>query len=448
VLLVAHAFDVLVALLAIGIVGYRYRGASVQIVPGDIILWTFTVFLVFPLFFDAADYVSVYKLYPELGEVSKDPLVSVVAASAVLVAAWIIARATRASATKPRPSYDPHVARWFWLLLSFLPLLVILGAPNPDVYRHFAAAIGEQGFGQPFYTGGSAPTAESSYQIYVTGSTYVSSIGLALWLLRRKSPKAFLLVPPIALMDFWIEGKRNIIALIAIQTVFALAGSRGLITRRAFYKGAIAALIVLAGVVGVAEWYEQTYRSTVTSKEVFKVDFGRTDVLRLAIAGQIEPGVPRPLEFIGQSVVLYPEQVLDRISHQRPISYEDRVTSIAIEEQIQPTHGAITTSILSEAIDNFGLLGILIGPIILGLLIRLAGGIGDPLLRLIVALFGALLIVTNLVATFPIIGLIFIRAIWVVLRAKQGDPPSEAERAPELLAHDAAVRAGDLSRVR
>jgi hypothetical protein len=242
-------------------------------------------------------------------------------------------------------------------------------------------------------------------------------------------------------MDFWIEGKRNIIALIAIQTVFALVGSRGLITRRAFYKGAIAALIVLVGVVGVAEWFEQTYRSTVTSKEVFKIDFGRTDVLRLAIAGQIEPGVPRPLEFTGQSLLLYPEQALDRVTHQKPISYEDRVTSIAMGEHIQPTHGAITTSIFSESIDNFGLIGILIGPILVALLIHLAGRTSDPLLRLMIALLGALLIVTNLLATFPIVGLIFLRSIWVVSRGKREDPLSEGEREPEMAVDRAAVGA-------
>jgi hypothetical protein len=261
------------------------------------------------------------------------------------------------------------------------------------------------------------------------------------WLTRRHSGRAFLLVPPVLLMDFWLASKRNIVALIVILVVFVLLASKGRLTRQQFRRRLAVSLVLLVGLLGVSEAFEHHYRPTVIasgrSVEIFELDFGRTAVLRLAVAGQIDSHVPRPLSYPGQSLVLYAQQATDRLTHHHPISYEDRVTSIAEQTPIHFTGGAITTSVVSEAVDNFGLFGLLIGPLLLAGIVRWSGRSRDPLMGLLIPLFGALIIATNVVAAAPIVALMVARAVWVRFSPTSASPGVKVVT----MANDGAVAA-------
>jgi hypothetical protein len=439
-LMIARVVDVFAGLISLGLVVNRYRGRQVRVVPGDIMLWTLSIFFIAPLFLDAMQFVTSYQLFPEFGVAAKDPLVSVIAATAVVIAVWIVTRAVRLSAVTA-PSLRSNLrlsarVRSFWLVLTLAPLVAVAASPDPGIYRTFAASFSLRSVGQPFDSHELIATPLTLFQPYVTGATYVSAVALGMWLYTRKSWRAFLIVPPVTLLDFWLEGKRNILALIAILVLFVLVSSKGALSRKKARHAMVMAAVLFGGVFAVSQAFQSHYRAVVISNnrshEVLKVDFGRTDVLRLAIAGQISPGVPRPLEYPGQSLVLDAEQVLDRLTHHKPISYEDRVQSITQDEPLQITKGKVTTSILSEAIDNFGLLGILVGPWILALIVRAGGRRVDPLLSLLICLFGSLIIVTNVVAASPIVVLVVLRGVWVFIKggrtigARLNSYPSEA----------------------
>ena len=157
-----------------------------------------------------------------------------------------------------------------------------------------------------------------------------------------------------------------------------------------------------------------------SSGESFKIDFGRTDVVHLAVAGQLGYA-PRPLSYPGQSLVLYVDAVAARVmGGQKDVTYPDRVTSIAKSRPIESTPGSITTSIVSEAIDNFGWFGIFIGPVVLVLLIRWSARVRDPILGLLIALLATLLIVTEILAAVPLIAFVVVRAVWIRRTTRAG----------------------------
>lgn len=380
------------------------------------ILWTYTLFFIVPLLLDAFHYVESYTIYPALGPIAYNPGVTASTNLIVLLGAALLARAThRASQAERAPIHTlPAVRRWAWLVLAFCPLIVVAGAPDPGVYSHFAAAISLRGPGQPFYLGGGIVPPAAHYHVYVTWSTYLSAVALCLWLLERRSGWAFVAVIPVGFMDYWIAGKRNIIALIAILTVYAISQNR-VLNRREFRRLAACSGLALIAVLLISQEFQSTYRSgvqTVNSREVFKVDFGRIDVLRLSVAGQLGM-VPRPLDYPGQSFSLYADAVTGRLTGtEKQVSYQDRVTSIAFDVPIQDTGGAITTSLISESIDNFGWIGALVGPILLTILIRRSSRTRDPVLALMLALTGCLLLVTEVLVVVPLFGIVVLRWAW------------------------------------
>ena len=344
----------------------RCRRPKVPKVPGDIILWTFSLFFIAPLFLDAIQFVPQFNIYPAFGPVSRNVGSQGFAAVSVFLATCIITHAVRKSirSEPPRKEVVRDSPQWPWLLLTLTPIVVVLAAPNPGIYRHFAAPISQRGYGEAFYGLGAAATAVSRYNVYVTWSTYLSAVGLAVWLMRRRGARAFLLIPPVIVMDFWINGKRNIVAVLLIMVFYVLVRDRNM-TRHEFRRTIAAAGVILLAVIGFSQWFEGNYRATAVSeneKEVFQVDYGRVNVLQLSIGGALGI-VPRPVSYPGESLYLYADNFMSGIFQtEKPISYSERVTSIAFGETPQAQQGGITVSILSEMIDDFGWLGILFGP--------------------------------------------------------------------------------------
>lgn len=398
----------------------RYSRRSVKIVPGDALLWTLVMFFVVPLVLDVIGVLPIYKAFPGLAEPRTDPLVRGVAAVGTLIAVVMTVVTIRRAEKRERqvpPLLMRRRVRRRWLVGSFLPLFVVALSPMPDAYRTFAAPFVLRGIGQPFHD---PAGAVAHFGVFVAWSTYLSCVAFAVWFSTGPRTRwGWATGAAVLYMDLWLNGKRHIVAMFVIVVLFAVA-SRTELTRKQVRRGMALGLVGLVGVLGLSAWYQATFRPHVAEAddqlESFIIDFGRQDVLRLAIAGHINADVPRPLDYAGQSVILDVKAAVPGFVDQDSITYADRVTSVAYGESVRQQPGAITTSLISEAVDNFGLVGLLIGPALLCVVALVGSYRNDPLLRIVGALAAATLAVVHVLAVVSIVGLVVARIGWLTFR--------------------------------
>ena len=391
--------------------------------PGDMLLWTLLIFFVVHLAISAVGIASPYRLYPGLGDAFADPLVRVFAAIGVLLAVFITTRGIRAAERKEARSTAPTIApmrRRLWLGLAFLPLVLVWLAPDPGVYRTFAAAFVLRSPGDPFED---PLGAVSRFHIVVTWATYLSCVAFAVWLALHKDRSKWMWAVggAVCFMDFWLNGKRHIVAMFVMVTVFALLGDREF-TPRQVRRGAWLGASSLALVLGLSSWYQANYRPHLREKgqemETMLVDYGRLDLLRFAVAGHITPGVPRPLSYPTQSAFLHVDALVAGDDQQ--VSYADRVTSLAERRHVEAKYGSLSTSLLSEAVDNFGLLGLLVGPMLLAGMAVAASFQNDPRLRIVGALAVSMLAAVHVLA---VLGLVLLAGALLLPRVLRATTP-------------------------
>jgi hypothetical protein len=413
--LVVRLTEALIFATCVFLIFVRYRAAVIRIVPADVLLWTVSLFFVAPLAADAAGVVSPYQIYPTLGIAFEDPLVRVLAAVSVLLLVLFVVGATR-KAEAIEMSRDPHPEPWrkyryLWLALSFLPPLVVLFAPDPSAYLTFGAPFVLRGIGETFHDP-QGPAMQ--YHILVTWSAYASCLAFAFWIQARHSAWAWLAAPLVLYIDLWIIGKRHIIAMFVLVVGFAVLSARPL-PRARIRRLVLSGLGVLALLLAFSSWYQASFRPQLdesSREEIFLTDYTRLDVVRLALASQTGLGdVPRPLEYPGQSLMLHLEAVTSPSREEQLVSYAERVTTIAMGKAVQPIPGAMTTSLPSEAIDNFGVLGLLLGPALLAGLAVAMSYRSDPPLRIIGALALGTLCVLHVLAVLPIVLLAIARFV-------------------------------------
>ena len=102
----------------------------------------------------------------------------------------------------------------FYVVGLLSPLLLLLFAPNPEMYLQYGRAV--LGF----------PSSESeAYHVYINGAINLSAISFFLLLLgSRKRQKLWVVIcgTPILLTSIWMNGKRNIVAFLLVLLVFTL----------------------------------------------------------------------------------------------------------------------------------------------------------------------------------------------------------------------------------
>jgi hypothetical protein len=413
----------------------RYARPMVKIVPGDVLLWTLGLFFLAPLMMNVIGIEPAYRIYPGLRHGRNEPLVRALAAVgtgiAVLVALWTIERGERYE-KRIRPASPSRAQRWWWLIASFLPLGVVMVSPDPGEYMTFAASFVLRQTGQAF---ADPESAVAQFSVLVAWSTYVSCITFAVWFSAGpRSRWAWPLAGIVGYMNLWLNGKRHIVAMFVIVLIFAVV-SRTPVTRRQVKTGGAVVGLGLILILGVSTWYESAYRPHVAASgrqlESFVIDFSRQDVLRLALAGQLL-NVARPLDYIGQSPVLHLQAVLPALSQTKPITYADRVTSVAYEQSLREQPGSITTSLMSEAVDNVGVAGLAVGSFLLGGIALLGSYRNDPVLRVIGAMTTATLTVVHVLAVMPIVIWMIWRLVWLFFsrRIQRPDRSSKVRMDP------------------
>jgi hypothetical protein len=177
-------------------------------------------------------------------------------------------------------------------------------------------------------------------------------------------------------ITFWVRGK--------ITPTVLLAG--GLVTGVGFF--------IYSG------WYQETLRPTAASSpqvayETARIDYGRDHDLKLAMYCEIT-NARQILSYRGESLVFYLTMAVPRsVWPEKPLPYSTYMAAAALNVKPRFFGWSVTTSILDEAITNFGWFGLLVGPLALTLICRI-GDRSDPLGKSLSVLIACLLLTVEI----------------------------------------------------
>lgn len=253
----------------------------------------------------------------------------------------------------------------FYLLTLLLvaPLILVVFAPDPAIYLDYGPIQRE-------WPHASAETR--LFNSYISKLVQLAIVAGGLLLARTRSwlPTLLLVLPFIA-MGVWINGKRNSVAFALAFLLYAL-WARGYLHGKRLLLAALVGLTLL----GVFSSYYQTElrfaKQNISKHELDQrieqalIDFGRTDVLKLALYRELSADEVPILASRGQSLEILISRIplLNLGPNVKPPTYGEQAMTAA-RRATPPGGGGITTSIHDEAIANFSWLGVLIAPAIL-----------------------------------------------------------------------------------
>jgi hypothetical protein len=222
-------------------------------------------------------------------------------------------------------------------------------------------------------------------------------------LIRKHFGRAFWLVLPFMTVAMWLQGKRSVVALCFVL-VWAVAWMRGSLTRsRVLTFGAVSLAVFGSYVV----WYQLQLRplavaNPYTIYENSRIDYGRDQNLKAALYCELSDGTAHILDYPGQTMAFYLTMYLPRsIWPGKPFTYATYLTAYALKVRPAIMAWGLTTSVLDEAVANFGWAGLLIGPMTFTLLCRICDHSKDPLVKVVGMIVACLSMTVELVAFAP-----------------------------------------------
>lgn len=360
-----------------------------------------------PLFLDVVVGRPAYHRFPGFRLASTDEATNLIYSLYILATAflwWWIGRKSlpvRPVRSDSRISV-PAVLRPLLFVLLLSPLIALAFAPNPAIYATYGAALElvEQGGGGSFHS-------------LVGMLALISVISGALIL--ALSNKSILRDMPILFVTFaavsWVYGKRSIIAIGLFLWGFVL-------WYRGYFRGG---RLFVAGLLGVLllAGFSLTYQTSVRNLENtqlyenFRIDYGRDDVIKMAIYAELHPDTIQVLEYRGQSILFHLATYIPRAWWPgKPLPYAQYVTSALFLQPPRLWGWGMTTSWLEEAIANFSWLGFLIGPLTIALICRVGDRKHNILVFVLTSLVASLLLAVQLTAFVPIFLLWLVAVIW------------------------------------
>ncbi|MEK3992337.1 hypothetical protein [Robertmurraya sp. FSL R5-0851] len=288
--------------------------------------------------------------------------------------------------------------------LLFTPILAVLFSPNPMVYLEYGAAVK-----------GLLVNESENYHVIVDLSVNISILSV-IWLLifrKNKIRRYIILLSPIIFLCIWINGKRSIVALIAVAIGYIL-WQKGYLRGIKFYIAITFAVIIFALFTSLYQsnlrYESQGITDFYDIYENVRVDFGRDDVTKFAIYTTLYPEEGKILEYPGQSFLYDITMYVPReFWPDKPLPYAVYMTAAIFGLSPEYIGWGMTTSILEETISNFSWIGMLIGPLIISLICRLGEGSNHELVYLLTVLIASLLLVLQLAAFAPVFFL------WILL---------------------------------
>jgi len=293
------------------------------------------------------------------------------------------------------PSERAPAAVWLYPLLA-LPVIAVLFTPRPLLYLNYGFVADDELRLTPEITNSHAIVALSCLLAVLAATSLIKGArSLALTLIVTAPWTAFAL---------FVHGKRHIMAMWV-----------ALLTWRLWERGSLNGArlpLFLGGMIVAFLAFSTLYQSNVrgistrsTSSENFydnlRVDYGRDHTIRTAIHAELVG--ERILDPRWKSLAFAAGMYIPRTWWpDKPFAYAVYHTCYAMGAEPRLLQWAITTSILDEAIASFGWWGLLLGPLMLGLLCRIADMAQNTILRICGILICLLIMATNLPSFMPL----------------------------------------------
>lgn len=385
------------------------KGGECSLYFADIILF---LFCGLPLAEDLLFGMPDHSLAPNFYYVSRDAATSLLYCgyiSLVPLVWWWVQPARRKVARTPsrRVSSRAEAERWsikhllkykvfMWVLLVS-PTALLFIAPNPRLYLD--------------YTGFTLTTdglinEEETFHIWVglASMCVVIAVALLVTILPKIQPHHVLVFAAALGQAFWLNGKRAIVAIALLTILYAL-----------WYRGALrgtrmvaSGLAVFVGLCGVSVAYQAEMRGlSIEDGSLYydniRMDYGRDAVIKQAIYAEINSDSRPILEYRGQSLLFDLTFFIPReFWPDKPWPYAVYATSAMLGNHSTESLGSgVTTSILDEAIANLSWAGMLVGPLIVGLMCRMSDQTRNPLAKILAVLNVILILLVHLVAFMP-----------------------------------------------
>ena len=313
----------------------------------------------------------------------------------------------------------PRARAVAWGTMLLLPGSLLL-APRPELFLEYASSIQD-------------PTAQGSvlYYLVISIVAMLAIIAAVLILASRGSrPIERALALPLLALALWTQGKRSSVALAALLLLYLL-WMRGTLRGTRFIA---VALSVGLGLGAFSYLYQTRVRDVrvedtdMRSRQAstfyvnLRIDYGRDAVIKQSIFAELDPGRMQILDHRGQSLIFYGLfWVPRRLWPGKPFPYAVYVTSAIMRTPARDFQWGVTTSVLDEAVANFGWAGLLIGPLIPARVCAIGDRRRSPFVAILTVTIASLLLVLHAAAFIPLI-LLWILLVWRTRPVAQARP--------------------------
>lgn len=391
--------------------------AKGQVASASIAILIHFIFVGVPLGFDLTGNLPDYRFWPTYRYSSEDYQTNLIFLVYMAICPpiwWYTTKKQRMVAIQkisPRLNKEFHrylqnLVPFFWLIL-ISPLVLLMFAPDPFVYLDYAAIVREEFAGPTF-----------DYHLYISTATTVALLAAASLLYAAKRVWPMLVVlSPFVICAMWLNGKRACVVIWLLLLVIVLR-MRGQLQG---FRLILACSLALGIFVGYSFTYQSRYRSnSVLTMEAayqnYRIDFGRDQGIKMAIYGELNPQYVQILEYRGQSLLFDMTFFVPRSAWpDKPWPYAVYSTAAALNFPMDYIGWGVTTSILEEAVANFSWLGLILGPLMISLVIRLGESTGEPMAAFLTRLIVVLLLTVQMAAW------LYLAILWVlaVVRARR-----------------------------
>lgn len=294
-------------------------------------------------------------------------------------------------------------------VLAVSPLIALVFAPDPGFYASYGAVV------SPSFGG-----AVAKYHVVIGATCLFSTFaGFAIVISERRIVPAFVRVFPFVALACWLSGKRIGVFLAAVLIWIAFWVRRKLRFNH-LILGGFATLALLAG---YSNYYQAALRPTALAPglqyENARIDYGRDHDLRTALYCEFTHD-RQILSYRGESVVFYLTMMIPRVVWpEKPLDYATYMAAAALNTRAKFFGWTVTTSVLDEAIANFSWAGLLIGPLLLAMVCRIADR-ADPLGKAVGATIACIFLTLEITPLVPLILCWLVYLAWSRWSARRG----------------------------
>lgn len=304
----------------------------------------------------------------------------------------------RRSYNREQKAQTGKVELTVFLVMMVLPFVLVAAAPSPLAYLHYARIALGQNVSDSVLRYHSIVAAACMGSIIAIGGIIATASDWKLGLLAT--------LPFLALANY-LGGKRFSVAFSVVLLLYVL-WQRAALTGRKLRWSVVGALLCVGAFSymyeGAVRHVGANQRTAYDFYDDLRVDFGRDSRVQTAIFAELNPTY-QILDYRGESFLFCLLAPIPRTWWSgKPYPYSVYFTSAMLGRHEAAELGwGMTTGFLDESIANLSWLGILSGPVLIGLFCRYGDSFSHPFMRVLTGLIGALLLTLQIPAFFSVI---------------------------------------------